>query len=171
MHYLVPALPSLWTLVFNIGPHTYIHTHRGRGCLIFMVCSITYHYKYLLWFTLLSGCFSLSLSPSVSSTPWRLQTPAAAHISGITLVFSPWVSENFPSFITYLLYALSYCCFSPFCFTIRLLMVFRCCIDSVYGSLSVSAWITLSLFSSSYLSGSTWEDAHVMRIYAGLICI
>lgn len=36
--------------------------------------------------------------------------------------------------------------FFPFLrFTIRLLMVFRCCIDSLRGSLSVSAWITLCL--------------------------
>lgn len=56
--------------------------------------------------------------------------------------------------------------FFPFLrFTIRLLMVFRCCIDSLRGSLSVSAWITLCLAVSLrgylYVGGACRPNMHI----------
>lgn len=147
--------------------YTHIHMHtEAAGCLIFMVCSITYHYKYLLWFTLLSGSFSpFSL---VLSLPYPGDF---RHQQLLVSAESLWSSLfGFPKIC--LLSFLIYCMpsvivvFSPFLrFTIRLLMVFRCCIDSLRVSLSASAWITLCLALSTHQS---------LRGYvccAGLTCI
>lgn len=88
------------------------------GCLIFMVCSITYHYKYLLWFTLLSGSFSLSYPGDVRHRQLL--------VSQASLWFSLYGLRRIClRFISYLFCALGYCFFFPhfLCFTIRLLMV------------------------------------------------
>lgn len=121
-----------------------------------MICSITYHYKYLLWFTLLSGCFLLSLSFCLFFTLETWDTSSCSYQwnhSG----FLSLESESLP-FSSYLLYALSYCCFShSLSLAIRLLMVFRCCIDSLCACFCLG----FSLASSSYLSGFTLEDTYI----------
>lgn len=108
-----------------------VHMHRCTGSLIFMVCSITYHYKYLLWFTLLSWSFSLSLSLADSggtghcSHQWN-------HSGFCFFCFFLPVFQGM-CLLLFLIYILSicYCCFPSFSvFTIKFLMLFRWHIDS-----------------------------------------
>lgn len=124
MHYSVPTPASLHT-------YTHKHTHIGSGCEIFMVCSITSHYKYLLWFTLLSVFFSLALSLCLFLTLETLDTSICSyqcnHSDFLSLDFREFAFFHFivivcPELLLF---------FHFLCFTIRLLMVFRCCTDSL----------------------------------------
>lgn len=138
---------------------------KSSGSLIFMVCSITYHYKYLLWFTLLSGSFSLSPSLALFFCLFlTLGKPSSCSYQWITVIFF-FLSLGFRKsafFISYLSYALSSCCFFLFfCFTIRLLMVFRCCSDSLCDSLPISAWMTFSSARAFYPPST--ENMHIMH--------
>lgn len=108
--------------------------------------------------------FSLSLSRSVLlSVPYPGETKQLlVSVNHCDFFFLSLGFRKSAFIISYLSYAFSSCCFFLFfCFTIRLLMVFRCCSDSLCDSLPISAWMTFSSARAFYPPST--ENMHIMH--------